>query len=288
MDKAGLCVSAFWREEGVALTLRADDSHGILLQPGKEFAFACSTERYCIGWRHPISGDPFPCPDHAEVHGSSQCNACQTREVILPCHRCTGERCGNPVRRDACIQPLNHACYLEGLCSGLYKVGVAKVDRVYDRVAEQGARAAIIIAYADGKEIRNLEFHVRNRTDRPDRLALATKLQAWSTETQTEALYTELERAAVEIRSRLAGPWLKVPKRIKLPELPKIDYKPRLLKRFSGVVLRGTVLAVYGNAVIVASDAGEVVAFEGSSLVGYQLRPLEVGEVAENQMALAI
>jgi hypothetical protein len=287
MEASNLCVSAYWRDDMISLSSRGSDEP-LLLKAGEDCALATSEERWCVGWRHPLSGDTSPCPDGLTLQGGgSQCKECVDREVIIPCHRCTGERCGNPVRREKCIQPDNHNLYLAAFAPGLIKVGVARTERVLERVAEQGARAAVVLACADGKEIRNMEYHCR-RIGYPDRLALSTKINAWSTPAHDDALHLELERAGQELRSRLRGSWYKEPERLVIPELQTLETKPRQLAHMADLRLRGQVVAVYGYTAIVHSDAGDAVAFEGSSLVGYWLRSLRSGEVGESQMALAI
>lgn len=290
MKDTGLCVSARWSAGALALNFRAAgnlDMPGLALSPGGEVALAISDERFCIGWSHPITGLPSSCPDQVVLKGSPQCEACAKREMMLPCHVCIGERCGNPSRRQECIQPDNHYCYLIALCPGVLKVGVARVERGPDRVAEQGARAAIFIGRADGKEIRNMEHHVK-RLGYPDRLALSRKIDAWAEPAQNEALHQELERAHTEIRARLAGRWFKQPQRVEVPALAQIADSPRLLLHMAGARIRGKVLGVYGNAVVVASDAGETVAFEGNALIGYQMRRLAENESGQSQLALAL
>lgn len=290
MQVPHLCVSAVWREEDgdrhLSFSLRGLED-GLGLRLGDELALAMSEDRYCVGWRSPHSGDASHCPSDSFTRGSAQCEECQRREIIIPCHRCTGERCANPVRREQCIQPDNHRIYLAAFAPGLIKVGVAREERVRDRVAEQGARAAAVIGAADGKEIRNMEYHCR-RLGYPDRVALSTKIESWSTEAQVDSLHLEIERAAKEIRSRLRGRWFREPERLEIPDLPHLATRPRQLSQMSGVRLRGRVEGLYGHTVVVHTDAGDTLAFEGGSLVGYQVRRLAVSEVGQSQLALAI
>lgn len=286
MELDDLCVAAGWRDGVVSVIFRQQDP--LSLSVGGSLAIAASEDRYCVGWRSPESGKATPCPDEAVTKGSSQCEACLRREVIVPCHRCTGERCGNPARREKCIQPDNHEIYLAFFRPGLIKVGVARSERINDRVAEQSSRAAISIGQADGKEIRNMEYHCRH-IGYVDRVSLSTKLDAWAVPAQREAMYAELEKAADAIRSRLSGSWYKKARRIDdVGDFPSLVKRPRQLVHMAGLRLRGTIEGIYGNLVVVLSDSGDNVAFESASLVGYRLRQLAPDEVGQGQMALAI
>lgn len=132
-----------------------------------------------------------------------------------------------------------------------------------------------------------MEYHCR-RLGYPDRVALSTKIESWSTEAQTESLHVELERAAKEIRSRLLGRWFKEVERLDIPDLPHLVIRPRQLTQMAGVRLRGRVEGLYGHTAVIHTDAGDTLAFEGGGLVGYGLRQLAQSEVGQSQMALAI
>jgi hypothetical protein len=291
MREPGLCVSAVYFARALHLQRRAAggslDMPALVLRKGDELALAVSSERHCVGWRHPQTGIRHRCPRLSLASSSAQCAECVRRERLVPCHRCIGERCANPARRQACIQPLNHLCYLAAWAPGLLKVGVARVERASERVAEQGPRAAVFLGRADGKEIRNMEYHCR-RLGYPDRLALASKLEAWlEDDVSPAALYSELARAHAEIVRRAPGRWYSAPVRVEgLPAVETLTVRPRLLKRLAGERIRGEIVALNGNACIVRSDAGELVAFEGGALVGFELRALAEREIGQAQMAL--
>src|SRR5690606_17361353 len=121
----------------------------------------------------------------------SQCPECFQRAVILPCLRCDGERCRNPARRPSCVRPKNHALYLCAFGPGAIKVGVARWSRRAHRVAEQGAREALIVARDDGQMIRRYERMVA-RSGIPDRLQPAERLRALAEPAEPDLLLGEL------------------------------------------------------------------------------------------------
>lgn len=286
MEKEDICVASAWRGQTISLFLRGGGNFD--LKVGGVIELATSSNRYCIGSRSPATGKASPCPDEAQTRGSPQCDSCARREVVIPCHRCIGERCGNPVRREKCIQPDNHEIYLAFFSPGLVKVGVARCERLLERVAEQSARAAVSIGRADGKEIRNMEYHCR-RLGYVDRISLSGKLDAWTVPIQQEASYIELERAAKEIRERLHGNWFAKARRLEgITPLPAFSERPRQLTHLDGIRLRGKIIGIYGHLILALSDAGDTVAFETASLIGYRLRHLLSDEVGQGQMALAI
>jgi hypothetical protein len=124
--------------------------------------------------------------------------------------------------------------------------------------------------------------------DVDDRLSPTDKLRAYTQAGSPEKLREELNEvfAATKIRV-LGGQWLKTPEIVELPPLPVLAQTPRLLGPGAGFRLRGWVRDVCGQMLIIASDTGETVVLEATSLVGYQVRELEASEQGEGQMVLA-
>src|ERR1035437_9835934 len=152
-----------WREKKLNFELRTPDDKKSLVavSVGDEVAIEVTRERSCIGYRAPDSGSLTPCPHGEKSISASQCLDCLTDAHILPCLRCTGERCANPLRRGDCVQPENHAVYLAAFGPGIFKVGVARWERRFERLAEQGARLALIVARDDGQQVRRVESQFR-------------------------------------------------------------------------------------------------------------------------------
>lgn len=284
----GLCTGAGWREDGkLHLELRDGEQKTTPeLTEGSQLAFEVLGSRTCIGSRPPDSESLIPCPDHVTGIPGNQCPQCFSSTNILSCHLCDGERCKNPARRSACVQPQNHGCYLASFGPGLMKVGVALWERRYQRLMEQGAKAGIIIARDDGQMIRRVESQIRRRGGVPDRVQPREKLYALTQAASVDDLRAELKQLAGELRPRISGRWLDQFEAIDLPTLPQLDQIPRLLSVSDGMRLRGELAAVCGQTLIIDSDTAEQVALEVTSLVGYELRSLQADEQGAGQLAL--
>lgn len=293
MEITGLCTGAGRRDGVLHLELRSDQSKEPRpLEPGLELAFEIVGGRRCIGYRPPEATSLIPCPDHADALSAAQCPACFERAKIRQCLRCTGERCTNPERRPSCVQPENHAVYLASFGPGMLKVGVARWERRFERLAEQGARAALIVARDDGQQVRRMEAQIERaeRGDQkiPDRRSPGEKLRGLTHPVTNEQLLAEIRERLPRLRLRVLGQWLKEPEELELPELPLLESPPRILAPKVGLRLRGKIFAVAGAILIVDLDTGERVALEVASLIGYQLRALAQEEVAGGQLALAL
>ena len=290
MSAPPLCAGLFRRDDILHLDLRDSDPQPVLA--GAEIAVELAGARECIGSRQP-GEDPVPCPQHATGASSNQCPECFERSLMLPCLRCDGERCANPARRADCVQPENHAVYLAAFAPGMYKVGVARWERRQQRLAEQGARAAIIIARDDGQLVRRVESQIkrlRGETGEPlipDRRNMHEKLHGLTQAGTQEQLAAELRDVWPLIRPRVLGTFLADPEPVTLPELERLALIPRVISAHADLRLRGTVSAVCGQTIIVDSDSGEQVAIDASGLVGYRIRALGADEVGVGQLALS-
>lgn len=283
----GHVTGAGWRERDLNIEYLAASGEKKLhtFGIGDEVALRIDGGRDCIGSRPPGAESLTACPDAATGLSSSQCTRCFERALLLPCLRCTGEICRNPVRRGQCVQPDNHALYLANFGPGHPKVGVARWDRRAERLYEQGARAAIVIARDDGQKIRRAESQIR-RFGIPDRLQMREKLGLLTVSATVAELEEELLDAFGGIRLRMRASWLKEPEVVAMPEQPLVEVAPRLIGPRPSLCLRGTIEAIDGQAVIMRNDSGELVALEVSALAGYRVSPLAEGHGSSGQMAL--
>ena len=282
----GLCTGAGLREGVLNLEMRRGDEK--LLRPikvGDSISFAVVSKRSCIGSRPPGAKSLLPCPHNITDISSSQCPECFEGAKILPCLRCTGERCANPARREDCVQPDNHIVYLAAFSPDLIKVGVARFDRRRERLREQGAVAGLIIARDDGQQVRRFETSIR-KTGIPDRIAPTIKIGALSQKYEEKDVRELLSQALVHIKGRLRASWLEDPEYLFF-DLPKVrELPPKLIAPHFEMTQRGQVEEVIGQIMIIRSDIGQTIAIEAPSLVGYNLRSLEDNEKAEGQIAL--
>jgi hypothetical protein len=225
--------------------------------------------------------------------------------------------CSNALRRDRCVVADNHVTYLASFGPGIVKIGVARWNRRVERLAEQGARAAIILARDDGQQVRRLETFVKRHIKVrqltrdglkdaliPDRLAPTTKLWAYTKRAvaqmdgesdeahharETEMLLQELERiASHEIRPRFDAKWTGEKDMVDLPRFALPAREPRLMSLRPHDRVRGTITSICGETIILNSDTGETVAMDAGSLVGYPLRSLTDSEHGEGQLSMSL
>jgi hypothetical protein len=285
----GHCTGVGWSDGQLNFELLDVDGEKrlVAISVGSEFAVQLLGERRCIGFRAPDAESLVPCPEKMSEISGSQCPDCFEKQQILPCLRCNGDRCSNPARRVSCVQPHNHAVYLASFGPGVVKVGVARWHRRFERLAEQGARAAIIIARDDGQQVRRVESQFRFAKI-VDRVQASEKLRAYTQAGTPEKLREELLTVFAMTKFRIIGQWLKEAEVVELPAIPLLDAAPRLLPPRAGFRIRGEVTAVCGQLLLIAADTGETVALEATSLVGYDVRALTSSEQGEGQMVLAL
>jgi hypothetical protein len=287
-----LCTGLGRRDDILHLELAADSKTTWPLVPGKEFAFELDGGRRCVGSRPPGSPSLVACPTQASGISANQCPDCFAASVILPCHRCEGDRCANPARRGDCVQPDNHAVYLASFGPGAFKVGVARWDRRRERLLEQGARAAIIVARDDGQKVRRIESQVKRlRADDgtrpiPDKRNFHDKLLLMTHAASRQQLTEELVALWPTVKPRVLGQFLPAVEIVDLPALALLGQVPRVLSAAADLRVRGTIASVAGQTLLIDSDSGEQVALDAAGLVGYRLRSLDAGEVGVGQLAL--
>lgn len=283
----GLCTGVGLREDVLNLEVRSDSNKPLWpLEKGDSLALSLDSSRSCIGSRPPGAKSLIPCPDDIQGISSTQCPECFEKAKILPCLRCTGDRCTNPSRRETCVRPDNHAVYLAAFAPDLIKVGVARWSRRQERLAEQGAIAGIIIARDDGQQVRRVETQIR-KTGIPDRIAPTIKLQALTQKYNQNDLFDILEQARIHLKHRIRAEWLDQPEQLDFG-LPIVrNQPPRLLSPHEGLTLRGDIEEILGRTLIIGADVGETVALESQTLVGYHLRSLGEEEKAIGQMAFS-
>jgi hypothetical protein len=280
----GICTGSGWRKGALHLEIRGAEKSLIPLTPGAEFSMAVFGKRSCIGYRPPDASSLIPCPDKNDDISASQCPSCFERAKILPCLRCDGERCRNPDRRDFCVQPDNHALYLASFGPGVLKVGVARWERRLERVQEQGARAAVVVAREDGQIVRRVENQIK-RIGIPDRIAPGIKLDSLTKSGKRDQLESELLDALGKIRQRVRANWVD-PEPLPLAAVEKLDFRPQQLYPANEFSLRGKITTTIGQMIIVSSP--ELFAIEASSLVGYHLGAAQASDPFSGQMAIPL
>jgi hypothetical protein len=282
----GLLTGSGWREDGFNLEFRLNREKSLIsISLEDQISFELG-QRQCIGYRAPGMDSLQPCPDNIIDINTSQCPQCFTKAMLLPCLRCTGERCNNPARRKDCVKPYNHALYLASFAPGIIKVGVARWHRRLERLSEQGAKAAIVIARDDGQIIRRSETQIKN-FGLYDRILTSKKLQYLQQQTDSDQLYKELFEVQEKLKRRMRANWLEDPEIIDLPEIKIPDNtQPRLKKFFPGSTLRGRVVAIVGQGLIIETDNRETIAIEPKTLTGYNFLFLKDKQGTDGQLSL--
>lgn len=290
VDFSGLLTGSGWQSnETFSLEFRRDGEKILEeITIGDEISFHVG-KRICIGYRAPGMDELAPCPDSVEGLNIAQCQGCFKRAMILPCLRCTGERCNNPARRSECVSPYNHALYLASFAPGIIKVGVARWHRRKDRLSEQGARAAIIVARDDGQMIRRHEHQIK-KFGTLDRLSTRDKLKYLHEHATTQELVEELESFLKKIKRRMnIDKWLPEHEVVDLPPVDlSEDIFPRLRSFTEGDTIHGTLLNIIGQALILSLDNGEIVAIEPKTMAGIRFIETENKKYTNGQIRLGI
>lgn len=247
---------------------------------GDTIAWRLSGARRCIGYRAPSSPSLLPCPDSNEGLGG-QCEACLDRSKILPCLRCRGDICRNPARSTVCIQDGNHAVYLASFGHGQVKVGVAAWSRRHERLAEQGARAGLIVGRSDGLRARRME-HSINRSGIPDRMSLAQHASALRDPATDAELVAELTQVAEGLKLRMGIlPWVGF-EQVTMNVTPITDAIAMPVE--PGSSMHGTVLSHAGSIVTIERADGSHIVTDLKAIVGYELLPLDYVDPFEQRL----
>lgn len=240
------------------------------------------SDRRCIGASPPDEAWR-PCPDNASPVSGSRCSSCLSASHIVPCLRCTGERCFNRPRRSSCLEEESHFIYLASFAPGSIKVGVSWRNRVELRLLEQGARAGLVIGNDDGQQVRRIESQIR-RLGISDRLSPAERLGYLKEEASPELLASELREEAELIRMRIMTPVpLSIP--IRLRRQPAIAATTSLLSPSDGLIIEGEVEQLAGTLIVFRSQA-KTWALDAHSLLGYRVEAAAAGQECVEQLML--
>jgi hypothetical protein len=291
MNINGLITGSSYQDGQLRIEWRGDKKETSAINIGDEIRLRFISGRECIGYRSGDAGSLLDCPDKQTSMTTSQCPECLQRAKIIPCLRCDGEVCRNPSKRDFCVQPDNHALYLASFAPGVIKVGVSRWSRRQERLLEQGAKRAIVIARDDGQMIRRHEKMI-NKFGYPDRLSSQEKLRYLGRVNPVSELDDELIDAYEKIKPRMYAPWIEQPELVDLPEQKQIEglefaqlWRPNKEKLHS---LVGEVKAVVGRLVILNDDNPQPFAIDVKDLVGYRVEMAGDDAKTGGQMQLSL
>jgi hypothetical protein len=185
----------------------ADGSlRGIPLTPGLRLGWRVLDARvHCLGFTRVHSAGArtrVPCPDRALAAHGVACPACEQRDDTRLIH--AFHRSGKVPEglRDYLMQP--HWLYLAASAAGQLKVGTASSARRWNRLAEQGAAAAVYVsAAADGRVVRILEDAVTAGLGISQAISSAAKLAAFARPLAGPRLAQILDARAAEVTQLL-------------------------------------------------------------------------------------
>jgi hypothetical protein len=241
-------------------------------------------DRYCTG-HFDREGNRLACSSRKTVGEvlRGHCDECAGKAYV-PAALAVAFR-GRPHVR---LSSEPHVCYLAAYGGNLFKVGTARADRATRRLAEQGARAAVILKHCDDEaQALSVERAIRE-LGVPDRHSAIARLEALAQPADTEELLVALRLNAGTIRTR--RPQLELERSVSLEQVrinqPTIRVRPSKMTQVrEGVELRGIVSHVVGGLVLL-EDNGCPRALTLRSLLGLEYWTLDEGEVRTQQLEL--
>ena len=127
----------------------------------KTFTLQRFRDRYCIGQFSLKTFETLPCPSTEKIDQEfDTCPRCRKANGFNPAFYNTSADRISPQQLEYNRRP--HAVYLAYFGTRVLKVGIACLDRITQRLLEQGARAATIVKKCpDAYEARKIEKEVR-------------------------------------------------------------------------------------------------------------------------------
>ena len=262
-------VNFFWKRFEPYLQIDFQNLAHNLPLFGQSFDFYLG-EKFCIGYLK--NGVRYPCPKNAKIRKGKQCDYCKSLDTSLPCARCTGEKCLLKERREMCKKE-KFAIYLATF-GDMLKVGISHEKRLKQRLVEQGCDfAAKIASVVDGMLARKIEQAIKRELGIVDRVKAQEKSEKIELAATSAGVAIKLLSLSFEkLKQSSIGKHL--------AERPVIfdmrNYynlirgRPTFLELEPGLRLRGRVVSVKGNLVVL-SRFGKLYAIDGNELVGYEI-----------------
>ncbi len=225
-------------------------------------------KKFCTGFSR--NGKSAECPWQRTVEDGWKCGECMLNDQFFMCIRCSGKECINPKRRNECRNEM-YFVYLAAFGS-VIKVGVSHEYRIMERLVEQGADFGAKIAYArDGMLVRKLEQEIKEHLGVTDRLRGKEKNNFILSDPNMEV--ANIMASVKRLRNNGFNQHLIEPRIYDLRghyRIFDLDGSPRFMEIGEGGDVRGKVVAVKGNLVILKND-GELVSFNAHDIMGREL-----------------
>jgi hypothetical protein len=297
LNEPHLAERAVWTPAGVELrgTGRNGQSQVVRFRMGDSVAFSIKGARRCIGSQQ-LQASGRACERPVVSGCGARCRVCYSQDG-------GGAQFSSPSRQAAAagqtqkavsIARIEHAVYLASYGPGHLKVGITHFERRRTRLAEQGARAGMIVArVANERQALSLEEWFKRPTRNGgvgirDRYNIHEHLQALTlpNRSASELLKEAEEVLSLHARRRPDVAWLAKPEVVALPTYPaELARVPELIKPRDGLIVQGRVAFTQARTVMLDNGVG-LVAVPVAGLAGYELMPLRDGESAPVQLTL--
>jgi len=122
-------------------------------------SFKVLERRICIGSLSLLDLSISPCKNQKDLSGQKQkqCYVCSQSTGFQTCISCKGQSCESTSQDAISYCSHDHYVYLAYYPGDLVKVGTTAAVRKEQRLLEQGAEYAILVAKADGMAVRAIE-----------------------------------------------------------------------------------------------------------------------------------
>lgn len=218
-------------------------------------------EKRCTGFF--LDGRHSECGERIDY--GSQCNSCVLKDRFSLCFRCTGEKCINEKRRDACKEE-HYMIYLAAFNS-ILKVGISFERRFIERLVEQGADfGAIVGRVKDGLVVRQIEQRIASALGITDRVKGDEKKRMLFC--NPNVAMQNITQAIKKLRSEFAQ-YLIQPQIFDLRRyyrLHNVFLEPKAMTVEENTELKGHVVAAKGNIMVI--ENGEFSAVNAHELLG--------------------
>lgn len=227
-------------------------------------SFKVMPGRFCIG-NLSMDGTHRYC--FSKIDSGFQCNSCFKCNPYNFCAFCSGTKCY--LKKKICGE---HFVYLATFANVL-KVGVTSVKRWPDRVVEQGADFASVIAQTpDGLEARRIESEIKKRFNITDKMYNKYKSKLLHRKDARELGKHILQTAYADVADY-------IPSKMRLDldifdlseNYTDLDTQPDVKEVLDNSQIYGKVIGSKGNFIVLKSGA-RIEVFNGYDLVGRVLK----------------
>lgn len=271
MTESGQVFRVFWQDFKPVMQIRANgnstDIRTIKLFDDAQISWKVG-DKYCTGyWKNGYRS----CPKNKKIDYGSKCKTCMQLDEYFRCIRCDGSNCLNPNARRQCMEDV-FFLYLASFNS-LLKVGISRMFRLKTRLVEQGADfGAKLLKIKDGKKARKIEQELSHKLNVVDRVNGSQKFEHLFGDPNTSlkkitssiqklnALGYEINPEIYDLRSYY--------------RLDRVSNEPVFIDNARGKTIKGKVVALKGNILILETDKGGNIALNTHDLIGRKFKEI--------------